>query len=221
MVQKVCCAQFVKTSGRTHVELFTWGNCFATASATIDETDPDKSLLRLFISDWKLDIICISIVNIGSEDGWVGVGKRDGPGAVSGGGWVVWAGGVTGLASWLGGNSSSKPDHGEPRSWSPLSSPGMVGEVIDLPADSKLSLDADRAGGAGGRTASQEENNVASAHNNILTLEGEYNATLFFFQRFTKVRFHLTQVLRAREEGDGSCPMSARNVWQGWQEDGS
>ena len=54
--------------------------------ATIDETDPDNSLLRLFISDWKVDIICMSMVSVGSEDGWVGVGKRDGPGAVSGGG---------------------------------------------------------------------------------------------------------------------------------------
>ena len=62
---------------------------------------------------------------------------------------------------------------------------------------------------------------MASAHNNIRTLEGEYNATLFFFQRFTRVRFHLTQVLRASEEGDGFCRMSAKNVWQGGHEVGS
>ena len=36
----------------------------------------------------------------------------------------------------------------------PPSSPGMAGEVTGLPADSRLSLDVDRAGGAGGRTAS-------------------------------------------------------------------
>ena len=58
----------------------------------------------------------MSNADVGSEGVWVGSGKEDGPGADSGGGRRVGARGVAGLASWLGGNSVSKPDHGELRS---------------------------------------------------------------------------------------------------------
>ena len=85
-------------------EKYPRGNRAATASATIDETDPDKSLRRLFISDWNVDIMLMSNANFGSEGGWIGSGKEDGPGAESGGSRGAGAGGVAGLASWLGGN---------------------------------------------------------------------------------------------------------------------
>ena len=65
----------------------------------------------------------IEVPVVGSGEGWVGVASRsDGPGTASEDGWDVCTGGVTGLASWLGGMASSNPDQGEPRSWSPPSS---------------------------------------------------------------------------------------------------
>ena len=40
-------------------------------------------------------------------------------------------------------------------------------------------------------------------------------STLFFFHLLTNVLFHFIQVSLARDDADGSCCMSARNVWQG------
>ena len=76
-------------------------------------------------------------------------------------------------------------------------------------------MDEERGGGVGGSTASYEWNKVESAQINIRTLAGEYRATLFFFHLLTNVLFHFIQVLLARDDADGSCCMSARNVWQG------
>ena len=122
----------------------TCGRCATTASATNVETDPDRSLRRLFISDWKEDIIVIKRANVGSDGGcdcwgWGGGtgADRDSVGSTSG---TV---GDLGLASWLGGRTSSNPDHGEPRSCSRRASTGGTGEVSGLSDDPRLSLDTD------------------------------------------------------------------------------
>ena len=46
-------------------------------------------------------------------------------------------------------------------------------------------------------------------------------STLFSVHLFTSVRFHFIHVLLARDDADGFCCMSSRNVWQGAQVEGS
>ena len=81
--------------------------------------------------------------------------------------------GDRGLASWLGGRTSSKPDQGELLSWSRRGSTGVAGEASGWPTEQRLSLEVDRGGGAGGRTASYVWNNEESAQINIRTVGGE------------------------------------------------
>ena len=117
--------------------------------------EPDRSARRVLISNWKDDINDWNMAIIGSEGGCDCVGCDGGIAGDRGSvGSVCGTVGDRGLASWLGGRTSSNPDHGELLSCSRRVSTGGAGEVSGRPTEHKLSLDAERGGGAGGRTAS-------------------------------------------------------------------
>ena len=136
--------------------------------------EPDRSARRVLSSDWNDDIKDWNMAIIGSEGGCDCAGCD---GGVDGGTGSVGSGcssvGDRGLASWLGGRTSSKPDQGELLSWSRRGSTGGAGEASGWSTEQRLSLEVDRGGGAGGRTASYVWNKEESAQINIRTVGGE------------------------------------------------